>query len=170
MKKTVKPAQRRPPRKGAPLTEKDVLFCHLIMKGLPDPKATQLERIEAAGEELGYSKAEASRIYHRKPVQTYLERYRDRLMMQMVKEEVRSLKRQGYMRDDILSVLYDIATMPPEKTRGSITGQVSAAVAMSTIMGLVDPVRNPDKFFEGRTEEELDCYAKYGVFSLPKVQ
>jgi hypothetical protein len=57
-KKAVKPAQRRPPRKGAPLTEKDVLFCHLIMKGLPDPKATQLERIEAAGEELAYSKAE----------------------------------------------------------------------------------------------------------------
>jgi hypothetical protein len=47
-KKAVKPAQRWPPRKGAPLTEKDVLFCNLIMKGLPDPKATQLERIEAA--------------------------------------------------------------------------------------------------------------------------
>jgi len=166
-KKTVKPAQRRPPRKVAPLAEKDVLFCHLIMKGLPDPKATQLERIEAAGSEVGYSKAEASRIYHRKPVQAYLEKYRDRLIMQMVKEEVRSLKRQGFMRDDVLSVLYDIATLPPEKTRGSIAGQVAAAVAMGNIMGLVGSPKDPDEFFKGRTEEELKHYAEHGCFTKP---
>jgi hypothetical protein len=168
-KKSVKPAQRRPPRRTPPLTEKDVLFCHLILKGLPAPKATQLDRIEASGERLGYSKAEASRMYHREPVQLYLEKYRDRMMTQMVREEVRSLRRQGYMRDDVLEVLHEIATMPPERTRGSIAGQVSAATAMGTIMGLVAFPRNPDDLFKGRTEEELAHFAVHGSFATPRV-
>jgi hypothetical protein len=99
----------------------------------------------------------------------YLEKYREKLMMQMVKEEVRRLKRQGYMRDDVLGVLYDIATMPPEKTRGSIAGQVSAAVAMGTIMGLVVSPRDPDSFFKGRTEEEIAHFAEHGTFAKPVV-
>jgi hypothetical protein len=168
-KKAVKPAHRRPPRKEAPLTEKDVLFCHLIMKGLPDPKATQLDRIEAAGVKVGYTKSLASKVYHRKPVQAWLEKYRERLMVEMAREEVRQLRRAGYTRDDVLTILHDLATMPPERTKGSITGQVLAGAEMGKIMGLVVAPRDPDSFFKGRTEEEIAHFAEHGTFTKPVV-
>lgn len=49
--KNVKPAQRCPPRQGGPLTEKDVPFRHLIMKGLPDSKATDSSGAAGGDEE-----------------------------------------------------------------------------------------------------------------------
>lgn len=168
-KREVKLGKRRAPRKTAPLTERDIQFCHLVMKGLPDPKATQLDRIEAAGAELGYSQAESSNLYHRKPVQAYMAKYRDKMMMQMVREEVRLLRRQGFTREDVLTILYDIALLPPERTRGSLSGQVAALAAMSNVMGLVTSPRNAHEFFKGRTEEELEHFALHGCFAPPKL-
>jgi hypothetical protein len=168
-KKEVKPGKRRAPRKATPLSEKDIQFCHLVMKGLPDPKTTQLDRIEAAGAAFGYSKAESSNLYHRKPVQAYMAKYRDRIMMQMVREEVRLFVRQGFTREDVLTTLYDIALLPPERTRGSVSGQVGALSTMSTIMGLITSPRNADEFFKGRTNEELEHFALHGCFAPPKL-
>lgn len=168
-KKAVKPAVRRAPRKEPPLTEKDVLFCHMVMKGSADPKASQIDRIEAAGAKLGYTKAEASKVYHRKPIQQYLDKYRQQLMVQMVKEEVRLMRRNGYTREDVLTILHDLAMLPAEKTRGSIAGQVAAAAEMGKIMGLVVAPRNPDEFFKGRSEEEIAHFAEHGSFAPPRV-
>jgi|GEM_PF-3862872 len=164
-----KPPARRAPRKEPPLDEQEVLFCHLVMKGTGEAKTTNLERIEAAGAKMGWGKAESSRIYHRKPVQAYLEKYRAKLMDQMVREEVRILKRSGYTREDVLELLHSLATVPPEKTRGSISGQVAAAEAMGKIMGLVVAPRNPDEFFKGRSEEEIAHFAEHGSFAPPRV-
>ncbi|WP_433963612.1 hypothetical protein [Tunturiibacter gelidiferens] len=96
-----------------------------------------------------------------------MENYRDRLMTQMVKEEVRSLRKIGFTREDVLTMLHDLATAPPEKTKGSIMGQVAAIAEMSKVMGLIVSPRNPDDFFKGRTVEELENYAKYGCFTKP---
>src|ERR1700733_7606118 len=93
-----KPAVRRAPRKEPPLDEKDILFCHFVMRGSPDPKTSQLDRIEAAGAKLGYSKSEASKVYHRKKIQAYLDKYRERMMVEMCKNEVRTMHNKGYSR------------------------------------------------------------------------
>jgi len=102
-------------------------------------------------------------------VEAYLEKYRAKLMDQMVREEVRILKRSGYTREDVLELLHSLATVPPEKTRGSISGQVAAAEAMGKIMGLVVAPRNPDEFFKGRSEEEIAHFAEHGSFAPPRV-
>ena len=164
-----KPAPRRPPRKVPPITEKEVLFCHLVLKGVVDPKATQIDRIEAAGAKVGFSPTNAAHIYNRKPVQAYLATYRERLLTEMVRNEVRELKRAGYTREDVLTILHDLAHVGPEKTKGSIAGQVAAAVAMSNIMGLVVAPRDPDSFFKGRSEEEIAHFAEHGSFAPPVV-
>lgn len=162
-----KPAQTRAPRKSPPLDEKDILFCHMLMKGSADPKASQLARIEAAGAKLGYTKAEASKVYHRKPIQQYLETYRQHLMVQLVKEEVRLMRRNGYTREDVLGKLWELANMPVEN--GKMTDHICALAEMGKIMGLVVAPRNPDEFFKGRTEEEIAHFAEHGSFAPPRV-
>ena len=164
-----KEAARRAPKKEPPIGETEILFCHLVLKGHGDPKATQLERIEKAGAKVGYSASMASKVYHRKPVQAWLDKYRERMMTEMVKEEVRQLRRAGYSREDVLTILHDLAMTPVEKTRGSIAGQVSAAAEMGKIMGLVVAPRNPDEFFKGRSEEEIAHFAEHGSFAPPRV-
>lgn len=168
--KKVKPEpKRRAPRKEPPLSQHEVLFCHLVMKGDGSSKANQTERIEKAGAKVGYTALQARQVYHRKPVQKYLEAYRDRLMIEMAKEEVRILKRKGYCREDVLDILHDLALIPAEKTRGSISGQVAAAAEMGKILGLVVVAKNPDDLFKGRSEEEMLHYAEHGSFSKPRV-
>ena len=167
--KAEKVAQRRAPRREPPISECEILFCHLVLKGHGDPKATQLERIEKAGAKVGYSASLASKVYHRKPVQQWLDKYRERMMMEMVKEEVRQLRRAGYTREDVLTILHDLAMTPAGKTRGSIAGQVSAAAEMGKIMGLIVAPRNPDEFFKGRSEEEIAHFAEHGTFNAPRV-
>ncbi|HEV2709137.1 MAG TPA: hypothetical protein VGU67_02890 [Edaphobacter sp.] len=162
--------KRRAPRKEPPITETEVLFCHLVMKGIGNPNATQLERIESAGAKVGFDKTLASRVYHRKPVQAWIASYRDRMMTEMVREEVRVMKRAGFTREDILTLLHDLATIPPEKTKGSIAGQVEAVAEMAKVMGIQVAPRDPDAFFKGRTEAEIACYAEHGVFTMPVVQ
>jgi hypothetical protein len=163
------PAKRRAPKKEPPIAETEILFCHLVLKGTGDPSATNLDRIEAAGAKVGYTKAMASKVYHRKPVQAWLEKYRERLMVEMAREDVRQLRRGGFTREDVLTLLHDLATMSPDKTKGSITGQVAAAAEMGKIMGLVVAPRDPDSFFKGRTEEEIAHFAEHGTFTKPVV-
>jgi hypothetical protein len=159
------PGKRRAPKKKPPLTDAEILFCHRMLKGSADLKATQTERIEAAGEAAGYTKVEALRLYHTIPIQKYIEGYRADLRAEMIREEVRTLKRKGYTREDVLAHLDRLATIPPEKTKGSITGQVSAAEAMGKILGLVVAPKNADDLFKGRTEQELEHFAAHGTFS-----
>lgn len=168
-KKAKPEPKRRAPRKEPPLSQHEVLFCHLVMKGDGSTKINQTQRIVDAGKKCGYTAEESSRVYHRKPVQKYIEVYRERMMVEMVKSEVRLLHSKGYTRDYVLSRLDELSQIPVEKTRGSISGQVAAAEAMGRILGLDQPLKNPDKFFEGRTIEEMRYYAEHGVFAPPRV-
>jgi hypothetical protein len=169
-KSTAKPGARRAPRKEPPITDTEIAFCHLVLKGTGKPNATQLERIEIAGAKVGFDKSLASRVYHRKPVQKYIEDYRQRTMLELAREEVRTMRQRGFTREDILALLHDLATIPPEKTKGSITGQVAAVEEMARVMGLQVAPRDPDSFFKGRTEEEIAYYAEHGAFAPPTVQ
>lgn len=163
-----KPAGKpRAPRKEPPITSLEMSFVAYVLNGTGNPNDTQLERIEAAGKRVGYDKTMASRIYHRKPVQKYMDSYRERIMTELVRDEVRAMRKAGYSREDILSMLYDLASLPPEKTKGSIMGQVAAIAEMSKVMGLIVSPKNPDDFFKGRTEEELANFAAYGTFTKP---
>lgn len=173
-KKATKPKPatkpRNGPRKEPPLGQNETLFAHLVMKGDGTTSTNSSNRIAEAGKKCGYTAEEANRVFHRKPVQKYIEGYRDDLRKQMVKEEVRILMRQGYTREDVLTILHDLAKTPVEKTKGSIVGQVAAAEAMGKILGLVFAPKNPDDLFKGRSEEEMLHYAEHGSFSKPRVQ
>lgn len=167
--KPKKPAQPRAPRKEPPLGQVETLFCHLVMKGDGTTNTNQTKRIVEAGKKCGYTAEESNRVYHRKPVQKYIETYRDRLMIEMVKSEVRLMHKQGYTKDYVLSRLDDLSLIPVEKTRGSIAGQVAALAEMGKIMGLVSAPKNPDEFFKGRSIEEMAYYAEHGTFAPPRV-
>lgn len=169
-KKVVKPAIRRAPKKEPPITDTEIRFCYLVLKGNGDPNASQLERIEFAGVSVGFTKPVAVKVYHRKPVQAWIEKYRAESLRQLVLSDIRVMRRAGFTRDDILTLLHDLATVPPEKTRGSISGQVAAVSEMARVMGIQVQPRDPDAFFKGRTEEEIRNYAEHGVFSIPRVQ
>lgn len=162
--------KRRAPRKEPPITDTEISFCHLVLKGSGNPDASQLDRIESAGARVGWDKKTSSRVYHRKPVQKYIESYRHNAMLELARDEVRTMRRSGYTREDVLAILHDLATMPPEKTKGSIMGQVAAVEEMAKVMGIQVAPRNPDEFFKGRTMEEMACYAEHGVFKMPVVQ
>jgi hypothetical protein len=159
--------QRRSLRKEPPLLEKEVLFCRQILKGLPDPGASLIERIETAGDAVGFDKAKASRVYHRKPVQAWIESYRRSSLLEIVRVDVREMRRATFTREDVLTILHDLATIPPERTKDSILGQVAAVGEMAKVLGLIVAPRSADDFFKGRTEEEIEHYANYGSFTNP---
>lgn len=161
----VKPGVRRAPRKEPPIMEREMLFASMVMKGSKNPNATQLERIEEAGKTLGIKASDATRMFHRKPVQAWMDKYRANLMTEMVRTEVRELRRKGYTREDVLTRLFELASLEPERTKNTITGQVEALKEMGVVMGIAVAPRDPDSFFKGRTDEEIAHYAEYGCFA-----
>lgn len=173
-KKAVKPKpapqKRRAPKQVPPITDGEMLFAQLVMKGTGNPSATNLQRIEHAAGPAGMTREEGRRAFERKPVQAYMTKYREQMLALTIREDMRVLKRKKYTKDDVLDILHDLATMDPDRTKGTITGQVAAAQEMSRVLNLVAQVRNPDELFKDRSVEELDTFAKYGTFTKPVTQ
>ncbi len=80
-------------------------------------------------------------------------------------------KKVSVERIGIINRLWQLASLSPEVTSGSITGQVRASDALAEILGMkVQRTADLTKQFEGRSEDELDFYANNGYWPSQQPQ
>ena len=115
-----------------PITNQEIAFVHLILAGtMNDRRAAKAAGLNP--DSAAYTKAKPR-------VQAYMADHRAAVEEKLVNQEVEGLRKLSLSRDQILTRLWELATLNPEATRGSISGQVKA---MSMILALEGLVPNP---------------------------
>ncbi len=144
------PAKKAP--KVPPITMLETAFAHIIIR---DPRKSPAE----AAVELGLEAAAGARYLARKPVQEYMSHYRALFAEKMAEREVDTLVKRNITRESIAERYLALADMPPERTKGSIEGQVKALIAAEELLGLkFDPKTLPAALAQ-MSDEQLRAYA-----------
>ena len=111
-----------------PITDQEMVFAHLVLSG----NMTDRQAAETAGlnpESAAYTKAKPR-------VRAYMAEHRAALHEKLVAEESEGLRKLNIGRDKVLAHLWDLATLPPEVTRGNINGQLKAIAMFASFGGL----------------------------------
>jgi hypothetical protein len=112
-----------------PITDQEMAFAHLILSGT----MTDRQAAEAVGlnpETAAYTKAKPR-------VRAYMLEHRAAVMERLVDEEAEGQRKLNLGRDQILTRLWELATLSHEATRGTIAGQIKALSMIVAIEGLV---------------------------------
>jgi hypothetical protein len=130
------------------ITGQEMAFAHLILSGTMNDR----DAAEAVGlnpDTAAYTKAKprvhAYMIEHRAAVSERLvdqEAGLSRLPRLAVGRAVEGLRKLNLGRDQILTRLWELATLPSEATRGSIAGQIKALSMIVAIEGLIPDRRS----------------------------
>ena len=107
-----------------PITDQEIAFARLVLSG----GMTDRQAAEAAGlnpDSAAYTKSKPR-------VRAYMLEHRAAVQQQLVQQDANQQHRRSLDREQVLDRLWEIANLSPEKTRGSITGQVKA---LSMIVG-----------------------------------
>ena len=115
-----------------PITNQEIAFVHLILAGTMNDRR--------AAKAAGLNPDSAAYIKAKPRVQAYMIEHRAAVEEKLVDQEVDGLRKLSLSRDQILTRLWELATLNPEATRGSISGQVKA---MSMIVALEGLLPNP---------------------------
>jgi hypothetical protein len=118
-----------------PINDKEMAFAHLLLSGT----MTDREAAQAAGlnpETASYTKA-------RPRIRDYMIDHRDAVEKRLVDQEAEGLRNLNLGRDQILTRLWELASLSPDATRGSITGQIKAMAMIVAIEGLIPDPRRP---------------------------
>ena len=111
------------------ITDQEIAFVHLILSGnMTD------QRAPAA---VGLNPNTAAYTKSKPCVRAYMLEQRALMQQQLVEQETESLPRFHLGREQVLDRLWELATLGPEITRGSITGQVKAMSMIVAIEGLI---------------------------------
>jgi hypothetical protein len=116
------------------ITTQEMAFAHLIMSG------TMTDR--QAAEAVGLNPDTAAYTKAKPRVRAYMEEHRAAVREKLVDQEAGGLRKMNLSRDQILTRLWELATLSDEATRGSITGQIKALSMIVAIEGLI-PDRRP---------------------------
>ena len=119
------------------ITDQEIAFVHLILSG------TMTE--QRAAEAVGLDPNTAAYIKSKPCVRAYMLEHRARMQQQIVEQETEGLRRFHLGREQVLDRLWELATLGPEITRGSITGQVKAMSMIVAIEGLIPDRRAGEK-------------------------
>jgi hypothetical protein len=119
-----------------PITDQEMAFALLILSGtMTDRAAAQAVRLNP--DTAAYTKAKPR-------VRDFMVQHRAAVQQQLVDQETdqarraaEELRRKAQWRQKVLDRLWEIAALPAEVTRGSITGQVKAISMIMSIEGLV---------------------------------
>jgi hypothetical protein len=119
-----------------PITDQEIAFARLILSGaMTDRRAAEAVGLNANS--AAYTKAKPR-------VRAYMLEHRAALQQQLLDQEsdlsrraVEKLRQQEQRREQVLDRLWEIASLSPEMTRGSITGQVKAISMIVAIEGLI---------------------------------
>jgi hypothetical protein len=110
-----------------PITDQEIAFAHLVLSGtMTDRRAA--EAVGLNPETAAYTKAKPR-------VREYMNEHRAAMHEQSVQQETEELRRRNQSRERVLTRLWEIANMDPERTRNSMSAQIKA---MSTIVAIED--------------------------------
>ncbi len=112
-----------------PITDQELTFAHLVLSGTMTDRCAA----EAAGlnpETAAYTKAKPR-------VRDYMSGHRAAVNEKLVDQEVQGLRKLNIGRDQILTRLWELATLSVEATRGSMAGQIKALSMILAMEGLI---------------------------------
>jgi len=115
-----------------PITDQEMTFAHLVLSGTMTDRAAA----EAAG-----LKPESAAYTKSKPrVRAYMAEHRAALQEKILLQESEGLRKLNVGRDKVLERLWELATLPPDVTRGNINGQLKAIAIFAAMGGLFPAV------------------------------
>jgi hypothetical protein len=119
-----------------PITDQEMAFAHLVLSGTMNDRR--------AAEAVGLNPDSAAYIKSKPRIRAYMVEHRAAVRDKLVDQEadlsrraVEGLRKLNLGRDQILTRLWELATLSSEATRGSIAGQVKALSMIVAIEGLV---------------------------------
>jgi hypothetical protein len=122
-----------------PITDQEMAFAHLVLSG------TMTDR--AAAEAVGLNPESAAYTKSKSRVRTYMAEHRAALREKLLLQESEGLRKLNVGRDKVLELLWNLATLPPDVTRGNINGQLKAVAMFASMGGLfpVAPAAEPEQ-------------------------
>lgn len=149
-KQSVIPNRRLPP--FVPVNVLEMNFCHMLLKS----KATNPEgAAKAAALELGLNELEGERMMNRRQVKAYLERFQMVFMERMAESEARNLINRRISRETIAERYMQLADTPPQLTKDSIDGQITALDSLVALLGYKPDFKNLPNLVGQMTDEQL---------------
>ncbi len=128
-----------------PITDQEIAFARLIMSGTMNDRRAA-EAVGLNPETAAYTKAKPR-------VRTYMLEHRAAVNEKLVDQEadlsrraVEGLRKLNLGRDQILTRLWELATLSHEATRGTIAGQIKALSMIVAIEGMVPSGMNARRF------------------------
>ena len=116
------------------ITDQEIAFALLILSGTMNDRRAA-EAVGLNPETAAYTKAKPR-------VRAYMSEHRAAVRERLVDQEADGLRQLNLGRDQILTRLWELATLSHEATRGSIAGQIKALSMIVAIEGLI-----PDRRF-----------------------
>src|SRR5882724_4396136 len=117
------------PRVTDPITDQEIAFARLILSGTMNDRRAA-EAVGLNPETAAYTKAKPR-------VRAYMLEHRAAVNERLVDQEAEGLRKLNIGRDQILTRLWELATLSHEATRGTIAGQIKALSMIVAIEGLV---------------------------------
>ncbi len=111
------------------ITDQEIAFVHLVLSG------TMTDQRAAAA--VGLNPNAAAYIKSKPCVRAYMLEHRALMQQQLVEQQTESLRPLTPGREQVLERLWELASICPEITRGSLTGQVKALSMIVAIEGLI---------------------------------
>jgi hypothetical protein len=96
-----------------------------------------------AAEAVGLNPDTAAYTKAKPRVRDYMSQHRAAVSERLVDQEAEGLRKLNLGRDQILTRLWELATLSHEATRGTITGQMKALTMIVAIEGLIPDRRSP---------------------------
>jgi hypothetical protein len=111
------------------ITDQEIAFAHLILAGtMTDRRAA--EAVGLNPETAAYTKAKPR-------VREYMVEHRAAVHERLVQQEADEVRRLNLVRKQVLTRLWEIANMEPERTRNSMSAQMKAVSTIVAIEGLI---------------------------------
>jgi hypothetical protein len=134
-----------------PITDQEIAFAHLVLSGtMTDRRAA--EAVGLNPETAAYTKAKPR-------VRAYMFEHRAAVREKLVDQEadlsrraVDGLRKLNLGRDQILTRLWELATLSHEATRGTIAGQIKALSMIVAIEGLIPSGKMNDRRLSSATQ------------------
>jgi hypothetical protein len=150
---TLRPADKRKPTKLKPLSKKNQKSPEVAETECL--ALTEIEQAcaiiciekdkESAAIQLHMSMTEVNEVMESAPVRLYLQKLQDQTIKELAKVKVRVMRKVGICRATIEQRLMELAMLDPERTKGSVDGQVKALNTLATRFGYGkenDPTEN----------------------------
>jgi hypothetical protein len=112
-----------------PITDQEIAFAHLVLS------ATMTDR--QAAEVAGLNPDTAAGTKAKPRVRDYILEHRAAVREHGIEQATEGLRQPNISRERVLTRLWEIASLSPEMTRSSVTGQVKALSMIISIEGLI---------------------------------